>query len=255
VKLSLSNGIFSKQRLNENFAAVQKLGFQDIEFNMKSIKKEHDTDVYREQKALASSGLNCLTLHSAVLHVKDPIEVHQAVYFGKISLECARALHAPLMTVHSNVSKKLPRQVRENCLREVFGEIKPFAKKLGVKLSLENLSYNSTGYGKNVEQLEEVLGVIDSEGEMGVTFDLCHALETKVVDELLEAYGKRVCNVHMANKVHQPFTAKTPELTHFLSELHGYGYSGPITLELNQNTSMADIAKTKAFFDQLLKEY
>ncbi len=216
--LSLSNGIFSKLRLDGNFAAVKQLGFHEIEFNMKSIKKEHDTDVYREQKALVASGLNCLTLHSAVLHVKDPIEVHQAVYYGKISLECARALHTSLVTVHSNVSKKLPREVRESCLREVFGEIKPFAKKLGIKLSLENLSYTSTGFGKNAEQLDEVLEVIDPECEMGITFDLCHALETKEVENLLDAYGKRVCNVHMANKAHRPFTKETPELTAFFGQ-------------------------------------
>ncbi len=255
MRLSLSNGIFSKLRINGNFAAVKQLGFHDIEFNMKSIKKEHDTDVYREQKELAASGLNCLTLHSAILHVKDPIEVHQAVYYGKISLECARALHAPLMTVHSNVSKKLPKTVRDECLRAVFGEIKPFAKKLGIKLSLENLSFNSTGFGKNVEQLEEVLGVIDPEGEMGITFDLCHALETKVVDELLDKYGGRICNVHMADKSHQPFIEPKPELVHFLSALHGYGYRGPITLELKHDTPLGDIAKTKALFDKLLKEY
>ncbi len=255
MKLSLSNGIFSKLRITENFAAVKQLGFSDIEFNMKSIKKEHDTDVYREQKALAASGLNCLSIHSAVLHVKDPIEVHQAVYYGKISLECAKALNTKLMTVHSNVSKKLPPQAREECLQEVFGQIKPFAKKLGIKLSLENLSFNSTGFGKNVEQLEEVLGVIDSEGEMGITFDLCHALETKVVDELLDAYGKRVCNVHMANKSHQPFTQRTPELMHFLAKLHDYGYDGPITLELNRDTSMHEIAKTKTLFEKTLKQF
>ncbi len=255
MKLSLSNGIFCKFRLEGNFAAVKHLGFQNIEFNMKSIKKEHDTDVYREQKALAASGLNCLTLHSAVMHVKDPIEVHQAVYYGKISLECARALHAPLMTVHSNVSKKLPRQVRERCLGEVFGEINPFAESLGIKLALENLSYTSTGFGKNVEQLEEVLGIIDPEGKMGITLDLCHALETKEMDNLLEAYGKRVCNVHMANKAHKPFTQETAELTRFLAKLHDYGYEGPITLEIEHKTLMEEIAKCKAFFEKLLKNY
>jgi sugar phosphate isomerase/epimerase len=255
IKLSLSNGIFCKYRINDNFAAAKQLGFSDIEFNMKSIKKEHDTDVYREQKALSASGLNCLSLHSAVLHVKDPIEVHQAVYYCKISLECARALHAQLVTVHSNVSKKLPRQVREECLREVFGQITPFAKKIGIKLSLENLSFNSTGFGKNVEQLTDVLDVIDPVGEMGITFDLCHALETNVVDELLEAYGRRVCNVHMAGKSHQPFMERKSELTDFLSTLHGYGYEGPITLELNHKTSMEDIAQTRVFFEALLKEY
>jgi sugar phosphate isomerase/epimerase len=255
MKLSLSNGIFCKLRLDVNFAAVKQVGFQNIEFNMKSIKKEHDTDVYREQKALAASGLNCLTLHSAVMHVKDPIEIHQAVYYGKISLECARVLHAPLMTVHSNVSKTLPRQVRERCLREVFDEIKPFAKSLGIKLALENLSYTSTGFGKNVEQLEEVLNVIDPDGKMGITLDLCHALETKEMDNLLDAYDKRVCNVHMANKAHKPFTQETPELTRFLTKLHDCDYEGPITLELEHKTPMEDIAKSKALFEKLLKKY
>jgi sugar phosphate isomerase/epimerase len=255
MKLSLSNGIFSKLSINGNFAAVEKLGFKNIEFNMKSIRKERDTDVYREKKAFEASKLNCLTLHSAVMHVKDPIEVHQAVYYGKISLECAHALKAPLMVVHSNVAKQLSSDVRRECLEAIFGEIVPFAKHYGVKLALENLSYTSTGYGKNVEQLEEVLGIIDPKGEMGITLDFCHALETKEYKNLTEKYGKRICNVHMANKSHKPFTAETPELTWFLEQLHSYGYAGPISLELIHDTSMADIAKTKAFFDKILARF
>lgn len=255
MKLSLSNGIFSKLSIKENFAAVRALGFCNVEFNMKSIKKERDTDVYREQRALQASGLNCLTLHSASLHVKDPIEVHQAVYYGKISLECARALGAPLMTVHSNIAKKLPANVREKCLDKVFNkEIKPFAKSLGIKLALENLSYTSTGFGKNIEGLEEVLGVID-DGDIGITFDFCHALETRQVDNLLDKYGRRVCNVHMANKAHKPFIESKPELTGFLDRLHGYGYEGPITLELAHDTSTEEIAASKALFDGLLKKF
>jgi len=256
MKLSLSNGLFSRLSLNANFAAVKQLGFENIEFNMKAIRKEHDRDVYREQKALAASGLHSLTLHSAILHVKDPIEVHQAVYYGKISLECARALDVSLMTVHSDVSKKMPRSLRERCLNEIFNdEIKPFAKKLGIKLALENLSYTSTGFGKNVEQLEEVLSVIDGGGDMGITFDLCHALETKQTDNLLGKYGKRVCNVHMANKAHKPFIEPKAELLSFLTKLHGYGYDGPITLELAHDTPMEEIAKSKALFDRLLSEF
>lgn len=252
MKLSLSNGIFSKLGIQENFASVKQLGFENIEFNMKAVKKEHDTDVYREQKAFDASGLNCLTLHSAILHVKDPIEVHQAVYYGKISLECARALQASLMVVHSNVSKKLPKKVRAECLSEVFGEIKPFAKRLGIKLALENLSYTSTGFGKNVEQLEEVLDVIDPEGEMGFVLDFCHALETNEAANLLEKYHGRLCNIHMANKSHKAFIQETPELTWLISELKEYGYKGPVTLELNHKTSREDIAKTKVLFERLL---
>jgi len=252
--LSLSNGIFSKLGLAKTFASVKNLGFENIEFNMKTVRKENDTAVYGAKKLLDASGLKCLTLHSATLHVKDDVEVHRAVYYGKISLEFAHKLSAPIMTVHSNVSKKLPQHVRERCLAEIFGEIKPFAKGLGIKLALENLSYTSTGFGKNVDQLEEVLSVID-DGDMGITIDFCHSLETEETDNLLEKYGSRVCNVHMANKAHKPFTEPKQELTRFLASLHDYGYDGPITLELEHKTSLEQIAGSKALFDNLLKEF
>ena len=91
--------------------------------------------------------------------------------------------------------------------------------------------------------------------DMGITFDLCHALETKQTDNLLDKYGSRVCNVHMANKAHKPFTEPKPELTTFLAKLHGYGYDGPITLELVHDTPMDEIAKSKVLFDKLLKKF
>jgi sugar phosphate isomerase/epimerase len=205
MKLSLSNGIFSKLGLTKNFAMVKRLGFENIEFNMKTVRTENDTAVYEAKELFDVSGLECLTLHSAALHVKDEVEVHRAIYYGKISLEFAKRLKAPIMTVHSNISKKLPQPVRDRCLAAIFGELNDYSKTLGIQLALENLSYTSTGFGKNVEQLEEIIGIID-DGDMGITFDFCHALETKQTNNLLEKYGSRVCNVHMANKAHKPFT-------------------------------------------------
>ena len=70
-----------------------------------------------------------------------------------------------------------------------MGKSNDYAKTLDVKLALENLSYTSTGFGKNVEQLEEVLDIVD-DGDMGITIDFCHALETKQTENLLEKYGK-----------------------------------------------------------------
>jgi sugar phosphate isomerase/epimerase len=71
MKLSFSNGTFSKSKLSENFAAVQKLGFENIEFNMKSVEVEDDVSVYAAKKLVDEYGLNCLTLHAATLPVKD----------------------------------------------------------------------------------------------------------------------------------------------------------------------------------------
>ena len=109
---------------------LRSLGFENVEFNMKTVRKENDTAVYAAKKLLDASGLKCLTLHSATLHVKDEVEVHRAVYYGKISLEFARRLSAPIMTVHSDVSKKLPQTVRAKCLAEIFCEINAVCKKL-----------------------------------------------------------------------------------------------------------------------------
>ncbi|HMK94268.1 MAG TPA: sugar phosphate isomerase/epimerase family protein [Candidatus Limnocylindrales bacterium] len=250
----MSNGIFSKLGLEKNFALVKQLGFENIEFNMKSVRKENETAVYCAAKLLNASKLKCLTLHSASLHVKDEVEVHRAVYYGKISLEFARRLKTPVMTVHSNVSKPLLQPVRKKCLTEIFSELNRHAKSSGVRLALENLSYTSSGFGKNVDQLEEVLSVID-DGDMGITIDFCHALETKTATELLEHYGSRVCNVHMANKSHKPFTEPEPELTAFLNRLNDLGYAGPITLELAHGTSMEEILRSKALFDKLLRQF
>ncbi len=148
MKLSLSNGVFSKLGLVENFATVKRLGFENIEFNMKTVRTENDTAVYEAKDLLDASGLKCLTLHSAALHVKDEVEVHRAVYYGKISLEFARRLSVPIMTVHSDISKKMPQPVRERCLAEIFAELNDYAKTMRVQLALENLSYTSTGFGQ-----------------------------------------------------------------------------------------------------------
>ena len=252
MKLSLSNGIFSKLELTENFEAVKALGFQNVEFNMKSIKKEHDTDVYREQKALAASGLTCLSHHSAVLHVKDPIEVHPAVYYGKISLEYARILSAPVVVVHSNVSRKLTESQRRKALERIFVELTCYAKKLNVKLALENLSYASSGYGKNVDELEEILSIIDKAGTMGFTLDFCHAEATGQTFSLLEKYHKRLCNVHMSNRAHRPFDSENPSLNALMKKLREYGYVGPITLELSRKCTTEQILKTKSVLEEIL---
>ncbi len=251
MKLSLSNGIFSKQSLSQNFATIKTLGFENIEFNMKSVRTEDDTAIYDAEKLIQLYRLKCLTVHAATLHVKDKIEVHRAIYYGKISVEFARRLKAPILTVHSNISKKLPQQIREMCLAEIFSELNQYARRFGVKLALENLSYTSSGFGKNVDQLEEVLKIIN-DGDVGITFDFCHALETKQTERLLEKYGKRICNVHMANKSHKPFTEQTQELTWFLTKLSEYGYDGPVTLEIKQKTPTEEILKTKALFERLL---
>jgi sugar phosphate isomerase/epimerase len=252
LKLSFSNGTFSKHKLDENLAAIQKLGFENIEFNMKSVEAEDDVSIYSAKKLVCEYGLNCLPLHAATLPVKDEVEIHRAVYYGKISADFAHKLSAPTMVVHSNVARTLPQEQRNRLMAKIFKELKPYAEDLNLKIALENLSYASSGFGKNIVELEEIFGIIDGDGTMGVTLDFCHSTGAGATQSLLEKYHTRLCNIHLSNRAHKPFIEETPNLTDFIAKLQQYMYNGPVTLELNRKCTTHEILKTKAVVEKVL---
>jgi sugar phosphate isomerase/epimerase len=252
LQLSLSNGIFSEYSLAENIAAVKKLGFENLEFNMKCVEEEDEEAVYPAKKHIEAHRLNCLTLHAATLPVKNENEIAKAVYYGRVSADFADKLSAPVMVVHSNISRKLPETLRRKFLTQIFGELNPYAKRLGLKLALENLSHLSRSFGENTAELDEVLGVIG--GDVGVTLDFCHAETTGQTLSLLGKYRNRLLNVHVSNKAHNPFTSETPALKAFLHKLQEYKYTGPLTIELNRKCTTKQILETKAIIEKILSK-
>ena len=250
MKLSLSNGIFSEYALAESIAAVKRLGFENLEFNMKCVEEEDEEAVYPAKTHIEALGLNCLTLHSATLPVKNQNEIAKAVYYVKVSADFAHKLSAPVMVVHSNVSRELPAKLRRKFLEQIFGELNPYAKRLGIKLALENLSNPSKSYGANPAEIDEILGVIG--GDVGVTIDFCHSENTGQTLSLLEKYGNRLLNVHISNRAHKPFTTETPALKAFLGKLVEYEYTGPLTIELDATCTNQEVLETKAIIEKIL---
>jgi len=244
LKLSLSNGIFSKQALADNIACVKRLGFENLEFNMKCVEKEADDCVHLAKRLIDAHGLNCLTVHAAALHVQNEAEIAKAVYYGRVSADFAYQLSAPVLVVHSNVSRRLPEDLRREFLARIFNDLRRYAESLSVKLALENLSYASTGFGKNVAELEEILGVVDN-GAMGITLDFCHAEASGQTASLLAKYGRRLLDVHLSNRAHKPFDVETPSLNTFIAGLQECGYRGPLTLELSSKCTLDQVLQTK----------
>ncbi len=252
LRLSFSNGTFSKFSLERNLATVAGLGFEGFEFNMKSVETENDLSVYQVERLVRDLGLTCFTVHAATLPVRDAIEVHRAIYYGKISCDFACKLGAPGLVVHSDVSRRLSSDLRLRLVGKVLGEVAAYAAGLGLRLALENLSYASVGFGKNVAELKEVLGAVNGGAGMGFTLDYCHAVATGVVGELLGWFGGRLLNVHLSDRGHRPFVAETAELRDFVGRLSRLGYSGPVTLELSPSCSVADVLGTKAVLERVL---
>jgi sugar phosphate isomerase/epimerase len=251
MKLSLSNGVFYKHSLEENLTTIKRLGFENVEFNMKSVAENDEDSVYVAKELIDSLGLHCLTLHAATLHVKNESEIPKAIYYGRVSADFASILSAPVLVVHSNVSRRLPENIRNKFLREIYGKLIPYAESLNLTPALENLSYASSGFGKNVAELEQVRHVIGG-GGMGVTLDFCHAEATGQTLNLLEKYHNKLCNVHLSNRAHKPFTQETLTLRTFIKKLREYGYNGPVTLELSSKCTIGEILKTKAVVEKIL---
>lgn len=251
MKLSLSNGIFSKHTLDDNVASVRQLGFDNLEFNMKCVEKEDEESVYTAKRLIDSHGLSCLTVHAATIHVQNEDEIAKAIYYGKVSAVFAYKLSSPVLVVHSNVSRRLPENLRNKFMARIFKELNHYAKSLNVKLALENLSYASTGFGKNVAEIEEILRTVD-DGTMGITLDFCHAEATGQTISLLEKYNKILRNVHLSNRAHKPFDVETPNLSTFLTKLQKCDYDGPLTMELNSRCRIEEILKTKMILQRIL---
>lgn len=252
MKLSLSNGTFSDCPLAENIATVKKLGFENLEFNMKCVEEEDEEAMYPAKKYIKAQGLNCLTLHAATFPVRNETEIPKAVHYLKVSAKFANQLSSPIMVIHSNVTRKLSENLRRKYLEQIFGELNPHAKSLGLKLALENLSHPSCSFGKDVAEMDEVLSEIG--GDAGVTIDFCHAETTGQTLWLMEEYKKRLLNIHISNRAHEPFKSETPNLKNFLSKLKEFNYRGPLTIELNTKCTAKQILETKDIVKKILIE-
>jgi sugar phosphate isomerase/epimerase len=218
---------------------------------MKCVEEEDEESVYTAKRLIDSHGLSCLTVHAATIHVQNEDEIAKAIYYGKVSAVFAYKLSSPVLVVHSNVSRRLPENLRNKFMARIFKELNHYAKSLNVKLALENLSYASTGFGKNAAEIEEILRTVD-DGTMGITLDFCHAEATGQTISLLEKYNKRLRNVHLSNRAHKPFDVETPNLSIFLTKLQKCDYDGPLTMELNSRCSIEEILKTKMILQRIL---
>ncbi len=252
MRLSLSNGIFATRTIEENIEAVKQLGFDNLEFNMKCIEENDDDSVKSVKELIGASGLKCLTVHAAILHVQKKNEIEKAKYYSRVSLDFAHELDAGILVIHSNVSRKLPEKLRRVFLGEIFSELPSCARRLGVRLALENLSCSSTGFGKDVVELDEVLGIVDCDGTMGITFDFSHATAAGQTAHLLEKYSDRICNIHLSSRAHKPFEEETDNLRLLLKKLREHSYDGPLTLELTQKCSAEEVLRTMKVIEQTI---
>lgn len=247
--LSLSTWVLSKSPIYGIFKDIRELGFENIEFNLSCIEQSEDS-IYQVRELILENDLNCSSVHGVGFYVKSPDEIKEAIYYGKRSIDLAETLLSDIVVVHSYVSDRLSTESRRDILKRVFSELYDYSIEKGVKLAVENLSKGSRGYGKNVKELGEIFDISD----LSLTIDFCHAKTTSQIFALIEAYKKRLKNVHISNDLHRPIRKLNPQLDLFLMTLIQNDYKGPITIELNPRYRKR-ITETKLILEDYLKNY
>jgi sugar phosphate isomerase/epimerase len=252
MELSLSNWVFCKLPLEESVGRVAELGFRNIEFNPKCIEYEADECIQRVKGLIKLNRLTCTSVHSADTYVKKPEEVGKALRYGKASINLAKHLSSPILVVHSYMSRELDRRLRAELLPRVFGELEDYASSCRVRLAVENLSFYSKGYGRSLEEVNEILEAIGSR-DMGVTLDFGHSQRIHQTFMFLKEFKTKLRNIHVSSFMHGPINEATGELEAFLRELKHIGYRGPITIEMDPKYGNEEILKTKSTIEETLR--
>ncbi|MEM0351065.1 MAG: sugar phosphate isomerase/epimerase [Archaeoglobaceae archaeon] len=174
-----------------------------------------------------------ITLHAPVLDL-NPTSVNSSV--GNLSLKetlytisLCREIGGSLVTIHAGKrsAAREPVWADYNSLHRYLRISSRFSRIKGVNLSLENSEKKVNFLCKTVDELESFVKTYD----LLITYDIKHSL----YDESFLKLFDRICNVHVSSDLDGKHVraSKSEEVRRILKELADIGYSGFLTIELD----------------------
>ncbi|HTL59943.1 MAG TPA: sugar phosphate isomerase/epimerase family protein [Candidatus Limnocylindrales bacterium] len=224
--------------LIEEVREIAAMGFEFIDLTLEPpLAGVQHLDIPAVKAALETAGLGIVGHTAYYLPLCSPFESlrRAAVTELRLCLEAFAALGAKWMNVHPD--RQAPLHDRSYVIKrnlQTLGELLPAALDLGLGLMIENLpaGFNSAA------QLAELL---DPLPQLGLHLDIGHAnllTDHNTTDEILKAYGGRLCHVHLHDNkggnsdLHLPLGAGTLDTPHHIRSLQNCYYNGTITLEV-----------------------
>ncbi|RLI32001.1 hypothetical protein DRO51_02745 [Candidatus Bathyarchaeota archaeon] len=252
--LSLSNWPFFHYPLHESIKKVKDFNLENMEFNMRCVEGKALESLDKVREIVKTYGINCLSVHSIVIHAESEKHVRDVIQGVKLSLDYASKLSSEILVIHSNISRSVEERLRKRILVEVFSYLKDYAESLNVKLALENSAPYSKGYGRTVDEVEEILNII-GEDKIFLTLDYAHSQAVGQTKNFLEKFSQKIVNVHLSMFKHSVIEEENMlELKKFLLQLKKLGYQGPLTIEVNPRYGDEGVRKTVYCVKQLVEE-
>lgn len=225
----------------EVLAEIRQLAALEMEFIDLTLEPPsaavRSLDVPALKTALAKVGMGVVGHTAYYLPLCSPFESLRRAAVEELIL-CLRAfaaLGAKWMNIHPD--RQAPLHERKFIIErnlQSLRELLPLARELKVGLMIENLpgSFNTVG------QLAELL---EPEPELGLHLDIGHAnllTQYNTTDEILAAFGSRLCHVHLhdnkggGSDLHLPLGTGDLDTPRYIRSLQASGYDGTITLEV-----------------------
>jgi sugar phosphate isomerase/epimerase len=252
VHIAVSTMFFHEYPLDEGFDAIERAGLDSIEF---WVETPHfwlyGHPVARLRACLGGHpGFSPVNVHAPILDL-NPCSVNPRVARASLSyateaIELAGRIGADVVTVHPGrrTAKRPPSAPEYERFERFLDLLRAAPAGRRVRISMENMerSVNSL-----LSRPSEVRELLDREPWLSFTLDVSHAMARSLdeVTDFIELCGDRMANIHLSRsedgKTHLPLEG-SPRARAVLHALRAAGYSGPLTLEIEDRNFDHDLS-------------
>lgn len=187
------------------------------------------------------SGIRDLTVHAPILDLNpcsiNPEVAMVSIRYVREAIRLTEHLGAGTLTVHPGrrTAKRPPSKPDFERFDRYIAALREEAGRHPVRICMENMEPLVNSLVCTPERMREIL---DEEPWLSFTLDVSHALAGKPGDlgEYIRLCADRLANVHVSRvdgkRLHLPLDGN-PAMADILGSLEDAGYSGPLTLEID----------------------
>jgi sugar phosphate isomerase/epimerase len=252
VRIAVSTMFFHEYPLDEGFDAVERAGLDSIEFWVETPHFWLNGHPLGELHACLGDHPDFapVNVHAPILDLNpcsvNPRVAQASLAYAAEAIELAERIGAEALTVHPGrrTAKRPPSAPEYERFERYLDLLRASVSRRRVRVSIENMerSVNSL-----LSRPEEVRELLDREPWLSFTLDVSHAMARSVeeVTDFIDLCGDRMANIHLSRsedgKTHLPLDG-SPRARAVLRALEESGYSGPLTLEIEDRNFDHDLS-------------
>ena len=252
VRIAVSTMFFHEYPLDEGFDAIERAGLDSIEFWVETPHYWLNGHPVGQLQACLGDhpGFAPVNIHAPILDLNpcsvNPRVAQASLAYAAEAIELAGRIGAGLVTVHPGrrTAKRPPSAPDYVRFERYVDLLREHAGKGGARISIENMERAVNSLLSRPGEMRELL---DREAWLSFTLDVSHAM-LHSLDEVLafiDLCGDRLANVHLSRsedgRTHLPLDG-SPRARAVLRALGDTGYSGPLTLEIEDRNFDEDLS-------------